>query len=84
MGIFGHRDVTTNRGLGDPGDAIFERLASAGYEAVDFAASQDIETWKLRQEELNRDLNAGLASMECPANRRRQRLSAVVARTACG
>jgi hypothetical protein len=22
VGIFGHRDVTTNRGLGDPGDAI--------------------------------------------------------------
>ncbi len=60
VGIFGHRDVTTNRGLGDPGDAIFERLASAGYEAVDFATSQDLETWKLRQQELNRDLNAGL------------------------
>lgn len=60
VGIFGHRDVTTNRGLGDPGDAIFQRLSAAGYEAYDVALGQDLETWKLRQEELNRDLNAGL------------------------
>jgi len=26
VGVFGHRDLTDNRGPGDPGDAIFERL----------------------------------------------------------
>lgn len=31
-GVFGHRDVSSNRGFGDPGDIIFQRLKSAGFE----------------------------------------------------
>lgn len=33
-GVFGHRNVTRNRGKGDPGDEIFNRLKAAGYEPV--------------------------------------------------
>lgn len=35
-GVFGHRDLTSNRGRGDPGDAVMNRLASAGFQLVDF------------------------------------------------
>jgi hypothetical protein len=60
VGIVGHRDVTAYRGAGDPGDAIFERLATAGYEAWDFDARVDLTTWRLRQRKLNADRGAGL------------------------
>lgn len=33
-GIFGHRNQTTNRGPGDPGDHPFAALLAAGYEGV--------------------------------------------------
>lgn len=36
-GIWGHRDCSNTRGLGDPGDAVIQALIDAGYEAVDFA-----------------------------------------------
>ena len=36
-GVFGHRNATRNRGRGDPGDIIFERLAQVGYTQVDLA-----------------------------------------------
>lgn len=52
VGVFGHRDQTSSRGRGDPGDAIFELLAAAGYERFDLEASQDIEVWKARQRAL--------------------------------
>jgi hypothetical protein len=55
VGIYGHRHVTTNRGPGDPGDAVFERLARAGYEAFDFDEGEDLARWKRRQEELGLD-----------------------------
>ena len=48
-GVFGHRDVTANRGLGDPGDAVFSALAAAGYDRFDFDAGEDFEEWKKRQ-----------------------------------
>lgn len=35
-GVIGHRDVSENRGAGDPGDEIFRRLGAAGFEAVDW------------------------------------------------
>lgn len=36
VGVFGHRNVPkSNRGRGDPGDLIFERLARAGYPPED-------------------------------------------------
>jgi hypothetical protein len=53
VGVFGHRHNTTDRGRGDPGDEIFMRLAAAGAESFDFDAGEDLEAWKLRQQELN-------------------------------
>lgn len=55
VGVYGHRDVTPARGLGDPGDAIFERLAAAGYERRDFGRGEDLEVWKERQRQLAAD-----------------------------
>jgi len=60
VGVYGHRDVTTNRGQGDPGNAIFETLERAGYEPFDFAISADKDAWRQRQEQLNTDLGLAL------------------------
>ena len=49
VGIVGHRDLTSNRGEGDPGNAIMEALAAVGCEVFDFASNEDIITWKHRQ-----------------------------------
>jgi hypothetical protein len=53
VGVFGHRDQTDNRGPGDPGDAIMERLRAAGYESFDFGAGADRAAWKERQQQLS-------------------------------
>lgn len=34
-GVFGHRNQTTNRGKGDPGDHVFQALLAAGYAGVE-------------------------------------------------
>jgi hypothetical protein len=52
VGIYGHRNITTNRGAGDPGDAIFFALRDAGYELFDLNTEEDLKTWKLRQQQL--------------------------------
>lgn len=52
-GVFGHRDNTSNRGAGDPGDAIWRELAARGSEAIDFEAKEDILLGKERQAALN-------------------------------
>lgn len=52
VGIYGHRDMTTNRSEGDPGDLVFQQLQKAGYEAFDFSKNEDIGVWKKRQEQL--------------------------------
>ena len=52
-GFVGHRDNTDRRGRGDPGDAIFDALAVAGYEGFDIAAGEDLTAWKRRQARLN-------------------------------
>jgi hypothetical protein len=49
VGVFGHRDVTSTRGAGDPGSEIFHLLSQAGYEAWDFAANEDLAVWRQRQ-----------------------------------
>jgi hypothetical protein len=49
VGVYGHRDVTAQRGFGDPGNLVFERLRAAGYEAFDFGKGEDIAVWKDRQ-----------------------------------
>jgi hypothetical protein len=52
VGTYGHRDVSNNRGPGDPGDAIMEMLIDAGYESFDFEENEDKEVWMQRQEQL--------------------------------
>jgi len=52
VGIYGHRDADSNRGQGDPGDFVFERLIRAGYERFNFGASEDLAAWERRQGEL--------------------------------
>ncbi len=52
VGVFGHRDVTSNRGAGDPGSSIFNVLLGRGYEPFDFALNEDLFAWKNRQQKL--------------------------------
>lgn len=52
VGIYGHRDVTTARGVDDPGDAPFTWLQQAGYEPLDFGSDDDLRVWKERQRAL--------------------------------
>jgi hypothetical protein len=59
VGVFGHRDNTPRRGLGDPGDEIFARLAAIGAERFDHDAEEDPAAWKARQSTLNQ-AGAGL------------------------
>jgi len=49
VGIFGHRDNTTDRGRWDPGDVIFAMLRAAGSEDYDFDAGEDLAQWRKRQ-----------------------------------
>lgn len=49
LGIYGHRDADDNRGAGDPGDFIFEKLIAAGYERFNFGANEDLVAWEKRQ-----------------------------------
>lgn len=58
-GVFGHRDQTTNRGAGDPGDFVFDALRAAGFEAFDFARDEDKQVWRARQRDL------GVAAEDC-------------------
>lgn len=51
-GTFCHRDLTNNRGKGDPGDLIPQALVDVGFEQFDFSQGEDIEVWKERQEQL--------------------------------
>lgn len=52
VGVFGHRDNTTRRGRGDPGDAVFAELELRGAERLDFEARDDLTRWKRRQQRL--------------------------------
>jgi hypothetical protein len=51
-GILGHRNQTTNRGTGDPGDHIFNALLKAGYKGFHLDADDDILFWKNVQSQL--------------------------------
>jgi hypothetical protein len=51
-GIWGHRNNTSNRGPGDPGDVIFQLLLDAGYEGFDLNANEDRHVWEARQKAL--------------------------------
>lgn len=52
VGVYGHVNVTSNKGPGDPGFHIFNKLKNAGYETFDFNRNEDMDTWKLRQAQL--------------------------------
>lgn len=53
VGAFGHRDNTSARGRGDPGDAIWTALAALGFEGLDYAAGEDLARGRARQQALN-------------------------------
>lgn len=52
VGVYGHRDCSGNRGVGDPGGAIMWKLKAAGYEAWDLDLLDDMHAWKKRQQAL--------------------------------
>ena len=52
VGVLGHRDNTTNRGRGDPGDEVFNRLIALGAEPIITDTGNDLPTWKRRQRNL--------------------------------
>lgn len=52
VGVLGHRDLATNRGMGDPGNRIFNLLGQAGYEPLDFDQREDLDVWRKRQSKL--------------------------------
>jgi hypothetical protein len=49
VGIVGHRDLTSNRGQGDPGDAMMDALGKLGCEKLSFECYEDVIVWKQRQ-----------------------------------
>ncbi len=49
VGVIGHRDNTSNRGRGDPGDAVYTALIAAGAEPLDFATGEDLRVGAARQ-----------------------------------
>lgn len=53
VGIFCHRDQTTRRGPGDPGNAIVEAIGEADYDAFNVEEREDIVEWSFRQRRLN-------------------------------
>lgn len=53
VGVFGHRDNTSARGRGDPGDAIWTALAGLGFEGLDYAGGEDLAKGRARQRALN-------------------------------
>jgi len=53
VGVVGHRDNTSERGYGDPGNEIFRRLTALGCEGLDYDGLEDIALGKQRQAYLN-------------------------------
>jgi hypothetical protein len=45
-GLVGHRSQTTERGAGDPGDAIFERALASGWRGLDYFGGGDLAFWR--------------------------------------
>lgn len=61
VGVAGHRDVSDQRGEGDPGNAIMELLAKNNYEKFDLFTNKDLVTWKDRQTILSTKLKRSLS-----------------------
>lgn len=53
VGVFGHRDNTSERGYGDPGNLIWSELAALGFEGLDFNGCEDLAVGERRQHALN-------------------------------
>lgn len=75
VGVVGHRDVSDNRGKGDPGDAIMETLAKNGYERFDMFASKDRDEWKKRQQLLREKSGLEIAIDGIPGTQTRVALT---------
>lgn len=52
VGVYGHRDISSRRGLGDPGEAIYDLLVDAGYERLNYDKNEDLSAWSGRQKNL--------------------------------
>ena len=52
VGIYGHRNQTSNRGPGDPGDFVFKALQAAGYKGFYLDNQEDLIFWKSIQTRL--------------------------------
>lgn len=52
-GHYGHRDASSRRGAGDPGDFIIEALINSGFEAFNVEKDEDLKAWRNRQAQLN-------------------------------
>lgn len=61
VGVVGHRDNTSNRGYGDPGNEIWTRLLALGMEGVDYDGNEDAVLAARRQKTLNDKYGAGVA-----------------------
>lgn len=57
VGVLGHRDNTSARGRGDPGDAIWTALAALGFEDLDYHGGEDLDVGRARQRALNAAAN---------------------------
>src|SRR5262249_12607049 len=60
VGVYGHRDVTDRRGIGDPGGESMRLLARAGLEPRDFEVQEGPREWTQRQKYLNAGYRSGL------------------------
>lgn len=52
VGVIGHRDQTSQRGFGDPGNAIWGKLAARGFEGMDYDGEEDLVVGRARQHKL--------------------------------
>lgn len=67
-------DGYASRGQGDPGDVIFQMLATAGAESYDFDLGADRVAWRRRQQRLNaRGARLTVDGIPGPATRRAMR-----------
>lgn len=61
VGIYGHRNQTSNRGPGDPGDFIFQALLNAGYKGFNYDTGEDLTFWKGQQTRMGLQIIDGVA-----------------------
>lgn len=51
-GVVGHRDISSNRGAGDPGSLAFDVLNAMDFEPIDFDRFDDLARCRARQKHL--------------------------------